>query len=102
MSAVIPNYCGPDPSVNSPTTASPNAVFSRTLGSAVELACLPLYQYVPGSGPLNVTCELSTQTTGVWTAATGYCSRALLPVVPMSPFKTNLCLALREQVFRSE
>lgn len=73
---MITNYCGSDPSVNSPTTAAPNAIFSTMLGSIVELVCAPLYQYLLGSGPLNVTCELSAQTTGVWSSALGYCSRA--------------------------
>ena len=73
--AVITNYCPPDQSINSVGLAMPSGYFNLNVGSLVTLVCPTSYNYVVGSGSLDVVCLVSTATAGVWSTAAGYCTR---------------------------
>ena len=70
--AAITNYCPPDPSVNSVGLAIPWNNFNLIVGSVLTLVCSTGYNYVVGSGLLNVTCLVSSAMAGVWSQAAGY------------------------------
>ena len=75
LCAVITNYCPPDPSINSVGLAMPSGYFKLSVGSVVTLVCSTSYNYVFGSGSLDVVCLVSTATAGVWSTAASYCTR---------------------------
>ena len=75
--------------MNSVGLAMPTNNFNLSVGSVVTLVCSTSYDYVVGSGSLDVTCLVSTATAGVWSQAAGYCTRTRLTFAASTRLMVN-------------